>query len=118
MTKIDELNFDLTVCENINRRLGETVLNIHQAQTISEKYSRRNNVEMAGITNSFRDNGIEGIVIEFCKEHRIDVEPMAFEAYLSLPLSNTKAFQDPEQSKQVFTRFVKRRHSIYLLQAK
>ena len=118
MTKIDELNFKLTVCKNINRRLEEKVLNIHQAQTIPEKYSRRNNVEMVGITNYFRDNAIEGIVIEFCKEHGIDVAPIAFEAYLSLPLSNTKAFRDPEQSKQNIAKYFKRRPSIDLLQAK
>ena len=40
---------------------------IHQAQTIPENYSRRKNIDMAGI------HAIEGTVIDFCKERGIDV---------------------------------------------
>ena len=61
MTKIDELNSELTVCKKINRRLEEKVAIIHQAQTIPENYSRRKNTDMAGI------HATEGTVIDFCK---------------------------------------------------
>ena len=43
---------------------------------MSEQYSWRNNVELAGIPNSIRDNDLEETVINICKEHEIDISPI------------------------------------------
>ena len=55
---------------------------------MSEQYSQRNNIELAGIPNSIRENDSEETVINICKEHRIDISPINIEVCHRLPLSN------------------------------
>ena len=64
---------------------------------MSEQYSQRNNIELAGIKNSNRDNDSEKTIINICKEHGIDISPMNIEACHGLPLSNAQATKDPNQ---------------------
>ena len=40
---------------------------------MSEQYSRRNNIELAGILNLVKDNVLEETIMNSCKEHRIDI---------------------------------------------
>ena len=40
---------------------------------MSEQYSRRNNIELAGILNLIKDNVLEETIMNSCKEHRIDI---------------------------------------------
>ena len=52
-----------------------------------EQFSWRNNIELAGIPNSIRDDDLEETVINICKEHGIDISPMDIEVCHRLPLS-------------------------------
>ena len=85
------------------------------AQAMYEQYSRRNSIELAGILNSIRNNNLEEIIINICKEHRMDISPMDIEACHRLPLSNAQANKDPNQCERV-TKFVDRKLPELLLQ--
>ena len=85
---------------------------------MSEQYSRRNNIELAGIPNLIKDNVLEETIINICKEHGIDISPMDIEACHRLPLSNAQANKDPNQCKRVIVKFVNRKLPKRLLQIK
>ena len=85
---------------------------------MSEQYSWRNNIELAGIPNSIRDNVLEETIINICKENGIDISPMDIEACHRLPLSNAQANKDPNQCKRVIVKFVNRKLPKRLLQIK
>ena len=88
------------------------------AQAMSEQYSRRNNIELAGIPNSIRDNDLEETIINICKEHRIDISPVDIEACNRVPLSNAQATQDLNQCKRIIIKFVNCKLPERLLQIK
>ena len=75
---------------------------------MSEQYSWRNNIELAGIPNSTRDNVLEETIINNCKEHGIDISSMDIEACHRLPPSNAQANKDPNQCRcrRVIVKFV------------
>ena len=81
-------------------------------------YSRTNNVELAGIPNSVRDNEFEGTVINICKDHRIEITPMDIEACHRLFLSNPQTSHDPNQCRKVIVKSVSCKHRERLLQIK
>ena len=76
---------------------------------MSEQYSRRNNIELAGIPNSIKDNVLEETIINICKEHGIDISPMDIEVCQRLPLSNAQANKDPSHYKRVIVKFINRK---------
>ena len=76
---------------------------------MSEQYSRRNNIELAGIPNSIKDNVLEETIINICKEDRIDISPMDIEVCQRLPLSNAQANKDPNHYKRVIVKFINRK---------
>ena len=53
---------------------------------MSEQYSRRNNIELAVIPKSIKDNVLEETIINICEEHGIDISPVDIEACHRLPL--------------------------------
>ena len=67
---------------------------------MSEQLSRRNNIELAVIRNSIRDNSLEETIINI-KEYGIDILPMDIEACHRLPFSNTQATRGCNQCKRV-----------------
>ena len=118
LDKHKQLNNQILICKNVNRHLEEKVAKLEKAQAMSEQYSRRNNIELAGIPNSIKDNVLEETVINICKEHGIDISPMDIEACHKLPLSNAQANKVPNQCKRVIVKFVSRKLSERLLQIK
>ena len=85
---------------------------------MSEQYSRRNNIELAGIPKSIKDNVLEETIINICEEHGIDISPVDIEACHRLPLSNAQANKDPNQCKRVIVKFFNRKLPELLLQIK
>ena len=118
LDKHEQLNSQILICKNVNKRLGEKVAKLEKAQVMSEQYSWRNNIELAGIPNSIKDNVLEETIINVCKEHRTDISPMDIEAFHSLSLSNAQANKDPNQCKRVIVKFVNRKLPKRLLQIK
>ena len=88
------MNCELLVCKKVNKHLEEKVAKLDKAQVMSEQYTRRNNIELAGIPNSIRDNDLEETIINICKEHGIGLLPMDIEACHRLPLSNAQATKE------------------------
>ena len=58
--------------ENLQNR----IINLEKHQSESEKYNRRNNVEISGISNEVSDQNLEETVIGICKDSRIDVNSL------------------------------------------
>ena len=116
LDKHEQLNSQILICKNVNKHLEEKVAKLEKAQAMSEQYSRRNNIELAGIPNSIKDNVLEETIINICKEHGIDISPMDIEACHRLPLSNAQANKDPNQCKRVVVKFVNHKLLERLLQ--
>ena len=118
LDKHEQLNSQILICKNVNKHLEEKVTKLEKTQGMSEQYSRRNNIELAGIPNWIKDIVLEETVISICKEHGIDISPMDIEACHRLPLSNAQANKDPNQCKRVIVKFVNRKLPERLLQIK
>ena len=58
--------------------LKKNVAKLEKAQTMSDQYSQRNNIKLAGIPNSIRGNDLEKNINVF-KEHGVDITPMDIE---------------------------------------
>ena len=118
LDKHEQLNSQILIYKNVNKHLGEKVAKLEKTQVMSEQYSWRNNIELAGIPNSIKDNVLEETIINVCKEHRIDISPMDAEACHRLPLNNAQANKDPNQCKRVIVKFVNCKLPKRLLQIK
>ena len=118
LDKHEQLNSQILICKNVNKHLQEKVTKLEKTQAMSEQYSWRNNIELAGISNWIKDIVLEETVISICKEHGIDISPMDIEACHRLPLSNAQANKDPNQCKRVIVKFVNRKLPERLLQIK
>ena len=82
-----KLTSELVITKNVNSRLEERIINLEKNQAKGEQYSRRNNVELSGISNSICDVDLENTVIDICKESRIDVDARDIEGCHQLSLS-------------------------------
>ena len=82
-----KLTTELFITKNVNSRLQERIMNLEQNQAKGEQYSRRNNVELSGISNSICDVDLENTVINICKESRIDVGARDIEGCHQLSVS-------------------------------
>ena len=109
LEKHEQLNSQILICKNVNKHLEEKVAKLEKAQAMSEQYSRRNNIELAGIPNSIKDNVLEETIINICKEHGINISPMDIGVCQRLPLSNAQANKDPNRYKRVIVKFVNRK---------
>ena len=69
---------------------------------MSEQYSLRNNIELAGIANTFKDNDLEETIINICKEHGIEISPLSIKEYHRVPRSNTQTTKDPNQCRESY----------------
>ena len=118
LDKHEQLNIQIFICKNVNKHLEEKVVKLEKAQAMSEQYSRRNNIELAGIPKSIKDNVLEETIINICEEHGIDISPMDIEACHRLPLSNAQANKDPSQCMRVIVKFFNRKLPKRLLQIK
>ena len=79
-----------------------------------KQYSRRNNVEISGISDEVPDENLEGKVIDICKGAGIDSKHYYVEAChrLSLGRVNTSS------SKRVIVKFLNRKYSEAMLRFK
>ena len=102
------------VVSNVNSLLITRVTELEKQQAKMEQYSRRNNVEISGISNEVSDENLEKKVIDICKESGIDLNPCDIEACHRLPSGNVNT----SNSKCVIVKFVNRKHSEAMLRLK
>ena len=100
---------ELVITKNVNSTLEERIINLE-----GEQYSRRNNIELSGITNSICDKDLENTVNNFCKKSEIDVDARDIEACHRLPLSRNRR----GQHKSVIVKFVNRKYAEAMLKDK
>ena len=94
--------------------LEERIINLEKNPAKGEQYSRRNNIELSGITNSICDKDLENTVNNICKKSEIDVDARDIEACHRLPLSRNSRGQD----KSVIVKFVNRKYAEAMLKDK
>ena len=68
MTKYEKLSNQLMVVSNINTLLTTRVTELEKQRAKIDQYSRRNNVEISGISNEVSDENLEEKVIDICKK--------------------------------------------------
>ena len=114
MTGNRNISSQLMVVSNINTLLVTCVTELEKQQAKMEQYSRRNNVEISGISNEVSDKNLEKKVIDICKESGIDLNPCDKEACHRLPSRRVNT----NNSKCVIVKFIKRKHSEAMLRLK
>ena len=85
MTENGKISSQLMVVSNANTLLVTHVTELEKQQAKMEQHSRRNNVEISGISNEVSDKNLEKKVIDICKESGIDLNPYDIEAWYRLP---------------------------------
>ena len=103
VTANEKLNRELLIVRNVNQNLQNRIINLEEQQSKSEKYNRRNNVEISGISNDVSDQNLEQI----CKDSGIEVNPLDIEGCHRLPLGRNAT----NTTKRVIVKFVNRKHS-------
>ena len=76
-----------------------------------KQYSRRNNVEILGITNRIPDEDLENTGVSIFKDSEEKIDPKDIEACHRLPLPRNSRGQD----KRVIVKFASWKHSKALL---
>ena len=71
MTENGKISSQLMVVSNTNTLLITRATELEKQQAKMEQYSRRNNVEISGISNEVSDENLEKKVIDICKESGI-----------------------------------------------
>ena len=71
MTENGKISSQLMVVSNTNTLLITHATELEKQQAKMEQYSRRNNVEISGISNEVSDENLEKKVIDICKESGI-----------------------------------------------
>ena len=104
---IDDLRTEL---DQVGRDVGKGKVNLDNVSTVErenselQQYIRRNNIEIAGIPDSVKQNELESKVIEIAKAVNIDISPNEIEACHRL--YQRKNQQGP---KRTIVRFVNRK---------
>ena len=75
-----KLTSELVIRKNVNSRLQKRIINLKKNQTKWKQYSRRDNVELSGMSDSICDEDLENTVVNDCKESGIDVDARDIEA--------------------------------------
>ena len=114
VTANEKLNSELLIVGNFNQNLQNWIINLEKQQSKSEQYSRRNNVEISGISNEDLDQNLEQTVIGICKDSGIEVNPLDIEGCHRLPLGRNAT----NNTKRVIVKFVNRKHFEAMLQRK
>ena len=95
----------MPVVSNANTLFVTRVTELEKQQGKMEQYSRRNNVEMSGISGEVSDENLE---------KNIDLNPYDIEACHRLPSGRVKT----SNSKCVIVKFINRKHSEAMLRLK
>ena len=105
---------ELVITKNANSMFEERIINLEKNQAKGEQYSRRNDVEFSGITNSICDENLKNTLINICKESGIDANARDIEGCHRLPLSRNSRGHD----KRVTVKFVNWEYAEALLKDK
>ena len=114
MTENGKISSQLMVVSNVNTLLVTRVTELEKQQAKMEQYSRRNHVEISGISNEVSDENLEQKVINICKESGIELNPYDIEACHRLPAERINT----SNSKHVIVKFVNRKYSEATLRLK
>ena len=114
MTENGKISSQTMVVSNANTLLITHVTELERQQAKMKQYSRRNNVEIFGISNEVSDENLEKKVIDICKESGIDLNPYDIEACHRLQSGHVNT----SNSKHVIVKFVNRKHSEAMLHLK
>ena len=93
------------VASNVNTLLVTRVTQLEKQQEKMEQYSRRNNVEISGISNEISDENLEKKVINICKESGIELNPYDIGACHRLP----SGCVNTSNSKRMIFKFINRK---------
>ena len=74
MTENGKISSQLMIFFNINTILVTHVTELEKQQEKIEQYSRRNNVEIPGISDEVSDENLEEKVMDICKEAVVDLK--------------------------------------------
>ena len=114
MAENGKISSQLMVVSNVNTLLVTHVTELDKRQAKMEQYSRRNNVEISGISNEVSDENLEKKLLDICKELSIDLNPYDIEVCHRLPSGRVNT----SNSKRVIVKFVNKKHSEAMLRLK
>ena len=109
-----KLTSELVIRKNVNSRLEKRIINFKKNQTKWKQYSRRDNVELSGMSDSICDEDLENTFVSDCKESGIDVDARDIEACPRLPVSRNSKGHD----KRVIIKFVNQKYAEAILKDK
>ena len=111
MAENGKISSQLMVVSNANTLLVTRVTELEKQQVITWQYSRRNNVELSGISNEISDEDLEKKVIDIWKESGINLNPYDIEVCHRIP----SRCVNTSNSKRMIVKFVNRKHSEAML---
>ena len=114
MESNQKLSSQFIFVKNVNTLLEKGVIELEKSQPKMKQYSRRNNVEISGISHEILDNNLEDKVIDICKDAGIEIGHMDSESCHRLPFSKNNA----GGAKRLIVKFVNRKHSEDMLRLK
>ena len=82
MTENEKISSQQITVSNVNTLLVKRVTELENQQAKMEQYSKRNNVQISGISNEVSDENLERKVINICKEVVIDLKTFDTEGCL------------------------------------
>ena len=109
-----KLSSQFIFVKNVNTLLEKGVIELEKSQPKVKQYSRRNNVEISGISHEILDNNLKDKVIDICKDAGIEIGHMDSESCHRLPFSKNNA----GGAKRLIVKFVNRKHSEDMLRLK
>ena len=113
-TANEKITSELVIFKNVNVNLGNQIVNLEKLQAKAEQYSRRNNIEISGISNEIPDEDLENNVIKICKNSNIVIDPTDIKGCHCLHLGH----KSTTDNKCVIVKFVNRKHSKLMLHSK
>ena len=114
MESNQKLSSQFIFVKNVNTLLEKGVIELEKSQPKVKQYSRRNNVEISGISHEILDNNLKDKVIDICKDAGIEIGHMDSESCHRLPFSKNNA----GGAKRLIVKFVNRKHSEDMLRLK
>ena len=97
---------ELAVAKNGNTKLEKRIISLEKNQTKSEKYSRRNNIELSSIPNDIPEDNLEKVMTDICHDSGLEIEPKDIEGYHRFSVSRYSR----DSNKRVIVKFVNRKH--------
>ena len=105
---------EVAVVKNGNTKLEERIISLEKNQTKSEKYSRRNNIQLPRIPNDIPEDNLEKVMIDICHDSGLEIEPKDIEGYHRFSVSRYSR----DSNKRVIVKFVNRKYPEVLLRNK